>query len=271
MKINLSTKLSLVILFIFSTLALLVAFGFLAADHNVTNYEMSYSSPSSHFLLGTDELGRSTLSRVLVGLLIALKVGLMAAALSLLIGCLLGTLSGFYGGIIDSIVIWLYTTIDSIPYILLLSSFALILEKGLTNVYLSLGLTSWVSTCRLVRSAFIKHRGLEYVVSAKAIGANSFRQIFIHILPNVLPILMIQFLLIFIASIKSEVILSYLGLGVEIGTPSWGTIIDDSKTELIQGAWWNIVSVSIAMFALILSLSIVLESVKSYFDPKLKV
>ena len=142
---------------------------------------------------GTDVLGRDVLARAVHGTATALSVGLISSGISLVIGITLGAIAGYFGGKIDSLVVWLYTTIDSIPYILLIPSLTFVLGRGLINVYVAVGVTSWVTLCRLIRGEFMKHKSKDYVLAAEALGAGSLRKIFKHILPNVAHLGFVQF------------------------------------------------------------------------------
>lgn len=260
--------LSFFVIILYAFLALLCLCGFVGGDFAQVNNQNPYAPPSRDYLFGTDIFGRNVLSRALQGNLIALSVGFISTSIAATIGTSLGAIAGYFGGKIDAFVVWLYTTIDSIPYILLIVAFAFVLGQGLSSVYITLGLTSWVQICRLVRGEFIKQRHHEYVLSAQAIGASSQRQIFRHILPNIMHIVAIQFGLGFVQAIKIEVILSYLGLGVEIGTPSWGMMIDNAKLELAQGVWWNLAAATFFMFFLILSVNLFVDALRDALDPK---
>lgn len=219
---------------------------------------------------GTDVLGRDVLARAIHGTATALSVGLIASGMSLLIGLTLGAIAGYFGGKTDFIITWLYTTVDSIPYILLIPSLTFVLGRGLTNVYIAVGLTSWVTLCRLIRGEFLKHKSRDYVLAAEAMGAGSARKIFRHILPNVAHLGFVQFGLGFVAAIKIEVILSYLGLGVDPSTPSWGIMIDDAKLEMARPFWGNLLAATIFMFGLILAFNLFNDALRESLDPKLK-
>ena len=247
-------------------MALLSMLGLIAGDFATINTEASYSPPSAKYWMGTDLLGRNVLSRAIHGSFIALSIGFISTTIATLIGVFFGALAGYFRGKVDDVIVWLYTTIDSIPYILLISAFAFVLGQGLINIYLALGLTSWVKLCRLVRSEFIRHKDQEYVLSAESIGASHGRRIFHHILPNVSHIILIQFGLGFVQAIKIEVILSYLGLGVEPGTPSWGVMIDDAKLELAQGVWWNLGAAVFFMFFLILAVNLFVDALRDALE-----
>jgi len=229
----------------------------------------SYGAPSSEHLFGLDIFGRSVVAKTAKATEIAMSVGLITGLFTVVIGVTLGSLAGYFGGKIDEFLVWFYTTVSSIPQIMLLISIAFIAGKGLFTVYLSLGLTSWTGLFRLIRGEFIRHKNREYVQAATAIGGGDTRKIFKHILPNVLHIVIINFSLQFQFAIKSEVILSYLGLGVQ-GVPSWGTMINDAKLELARGVWWQLGAATAAMMVVVLAFNILGDSLRDALDPKLK-
>ncbi len=252
----------------YSIIALLVSFGVLASDWGA-EVGPSYSAPSADYWLGTDIFGRDVLTKVISGTKVAMSVGLITSLIAIPIGVFLGAIAGFYGGKIDETIVWFYTTFSSIPNIMLLIAIAFILGKGIIAVYLALGLTSWVGLCRLIRGEVMKHKNREYVQAAGAIGAGNFTKLFRHILPNVTHVIIIFTSLQFQRAIKSEVILSYLGIGVQ-GQPSWGTMIDDSKLELARGVWWQLAGATLAMFVVVLAFNILGDALRDALDPKLK-
>lgn len=260
---------ALVILF-YLILAGLCAAGLIYADHALPHPDQSFLPPSAENWFGTDIFGRDVLARAAHGTVTSLTVGFIGASLAVLIGATLGALSGYCGGFIDDLIVWFYSTIDTIPYILLLSALSYLLGAGLDTMCLAIGLTSWVGLCRLMRAEFMRHRDREYVQTAVALGAGSLRQIFIHILPNTMQIILINFSLTFVGAIKSEVILTYLGLGVEVGTPSWGMMINDAKQELVRGVWWNLTAATLFMFGLVLAFNLFNDSLRAALDPKLR-
>jgi peptide/nickel transport system permease protein len=266
-----SDKMAVVCLLIvvsYFVLAILSALGFVAADY-AKEIGPSYAPPSSEYLFGLDIFGRSVLAKTIKGSEVAMSVGLVTGVISMIIGVFLGAVSGYFGGKVDEVIVWFYTTFNSIPYIMLLVAITFILGKGIIAIYLALGLTSWVGLCRLVRGEFIRHKDREYVQAASAIGGGDFRKIFKHILPNVLHIVIINFSLQFQVAIKSEVILSYLGLGVQ-GVPSWGTMINDAKLELARGNWWQLAAATVAMMIVVLAFNILGDALRDALDPKLK-
>lgn len=261
---------SLVAILIYITLALLAKLGIIFPDVSVGNPSAQYLPFSWEHPFGTDVLGRDVLARSIHGIATALSVGLISSGIALVIGITLGAIAGYFGGKIDNLVVWLYTTVDSIPYILLIPAFTFVLGRGLINVYIAVGVTSWVTLCRLVRGEFMKHKDRDYVLAAHALGASHQRKIFRHILPNVAHLGFVQFGLGFVAAIKIEVILSYLGLGVDPSTPSWGIMIDDARLELARPFWGNLLGATIFMFGLILAFNLFNDALRESLDPKLK-
>lgn len=259
---------SLIIVCLYSIVAILAATGFLAADW-AKEVGASNLPPSADHWFGTDIFGRDVLAKVLHGTQIAMSVGLFTSLIAIPIGVFLGAVAGYFGGWVDDCITWLYTTFSSIPNIMLLISITMILGKGLFAVYIALGATSWVTLCRLIRGEVMKHKEREYVQAAGAIGGGHFRKLFLHILPNVTHIVIINTSLQFQFAIKSEVILSYLGLGVQ-GEPSWGTMIDDAKLELARGVWWQLAGATVAMFLVVLAFNLLGDALRDSLDPKLK-
>lgn len=259
---------SLIIVVVYSFVAILSACGLIAADW-AQEVGASNMAPNGEHIFGTDIFGRSVFQKVVRGTQVAMSVGLATSLIAIPIGVVLGAIAGYFGGWVDDFITWLYTTFSSIPNIMLLISITMILGKGLFAVYVALGATSWVTLCRLIRGEVMKHKEREYVQAAGAIGGGHIRKLFLHILPNVTHIVIINTSLQFQVAIKSEVILSYLGLGVQ-GEPSWGTMIDDAKLELARGVWWQLAGATLAMFIIVLAFNILGDALRDSLDPKLK-
>jgi peptide/nickel transport system permease protein len=227
---------------------------------------------------GTDFLGQSTWRKAIYGAKTSITVALFASIISILIGVPLGAVAGYFRGWVDDCVVWLYTTIGTIPGIILIMAFAVVLRtrtffgvelKGITAVYVALGLTSWVGICRLIRGEVIKRKESEYVLAARALGCSNGRIIFRHLLPNVFHVIIIDFSLRFVSFIHAEVILSFLGLG-EADKPSWGAMIDAARTELARNVWWEMAAATVAIFIISLALNIFGDALRDCLDPKLR-
>ena len=221
-------------------------------------------------VLGADRLGRDVLAKAIKGTEISVFVGVLAAVLATLIGTTLGALAGFFGGKVGDFLEWLYNVFTAIPDILLIFAFAAVLGRGVGTVVLILGLTGWTGLYRQVRAEFIKHSGREYVRAAEAIGASQMSRMFRHILPNVSHVILVRMSLLVVGFIKSEVILSYLGLGVPIDQVSWGTMLAEAQSELILGHWWQLATATACMAVFVTAFSLMADAWRDALDPKLR-
>jgi peptide/nickel transport system permease protein len=234
--------------------------------------------------LGSDESGRSVAVRSFYSIKIAFQVGLVAAFMSVAIGTILGGLAGFFGSWVDHCIMWLVSVLSSVPYLVLLAVLVYVVRGNevfsdwfdnpqerpglaLVPVYAAFGLTFWIGTCRVVRGEVMKIKELEYVQAATAIGLGRIRILLKHVIPNTTHIMFINFSLIFIGAIKSEVILSFLGLGVQ-GQPSWGVMISLGREDVQNFFFWTVLSATALMFGLVLAFNIVSDALQDAFDPK---
>jgi ABC-type dipeptide/oligopeptide/nickel transport system permease subunit len=248
--------------------ALLGVFGLLP-DYQ-TRVGGAYQAPAASLplLLGTDIFGRSVLFKVLAGVETAMLIGLLVPLIAVPLGVILGALSGYYGNAVDAFVVWLFSVVSALPEVLIVVAVSFVLGKGMIAVCVAVASVGWVMICRLVRGEFIKHREREYVLASRLLGANDMRLIFVQILPNVIHLAVISASLQVLAAIKFEVILTYLGVGVQDGS-SWGAMIAEATGELVQGIWWPLAGVALAMFFLIYALSVVGDALRDALDPKL--
>lgn len=226
---------------------------------------------------GGDRLGRDVLSKAIQGTQVSVAVGVLAALAATVLGTLLGALSGFFGGKVGDFLEWLYTVFTSIPDILLIFTLAAVLNRadaivprGIWTIVIILGLVGWTGLYRQVRAEFMKHSSREYVRAAEAIGASTTARMFRHILPNVSHVILVRMSLLVVAFIKSEVILSYLGLGVPIDQVSWGTMLAESQAELILGHWWQLVAATAFMAVFVTAFSLMADAWRDALDPKLR-
>jgi ABC-type dipeptide/oligopeptide/nickel transport system permease subunit len=193
----------------------------------------SYPIVTVKFLLGTDKYGRDILSRLLVGVRVSLGVGLVTVILSLIIGILLGATAGYFRGKTDDIIMWFINVIWSIPTLLLVFAITLVLGKGFWQVFIAIGLTTWVNVARIIRGQVLSIRELEYVEAARALGFSSTRIIIRHILPNVMGPVTVIAVSNFATAIVIEAGLSFLGVGVQSPQPSWGLMIKENYNFII--------------------------------------
>ncbi|MEI6349527.1 MAG: ABC transporter permease [Verrucomicrobiota bacterium] len=236
-----------------------------------TTYEERDATPlKGRHLLGTDLLGKDVLQQTLKGCKTALIIGGLTSLIYIPVGTLLGIFAGYYKRWVDDLVQYTYSTVASIPGILLLVAVLMILGKGLDRMAIALSLTSWIGLCRLIRGETFRQAARPYVEAARALGQSHFRIIVSHILPNVMHLVIINAVLGFSGLVMVESILSYLGVGAPVGTPSWGIMIDSARMELSREpiVWWNITAASSALFVLVLSLNLLGDSLRRAFDPK---
>ncbi|MBC3864094.1 ABC transporter permease [Undibacterium jejuense] len=220
---------------------------------------------------GADKWGHDIIKKTIKGAETSILVGIIAAFLATLLGTLFGAVAGYFGGKIDDLFNWFYSIFTSIPYLLLILSVAAVLQqKGLSTIILILAFTGWTGPFRLMRAEYMKHKAREYVWAADAIGASHWRKMFIHIFPNVSHVALVQVSILVVGFIKSEVILSFLGFGVPVGTVSWGSMLNEAQNELILGKWWQLVAATAAMAVLVTAFSLFTDALRDALDPKLK-
>jgi peptide/nickel transport system permease protein len=241
-------------------------------------------APSCWF--GLDFQGRSVFWRVLYGGRIALLITVFASLLSISLGAGLGLLAGYFGGWVDDVITWLFSTVSSIPSLLLIIAMAWVIQNrqslsqaaaqsrlqdffsGTLPIIFALGLTDWVGLCRLIRGETLRLREMDFIVAGRAIGLGHGRIVFRHILPNTFHLIIITFSLGAVGYMQIEVMLAFLGLGIT-SKPSWGRMIDDSKLELLRGVWWEVTAATMALYIICLCLNILGDALRDALDPKL--
>ncbi len=219
--------------------------------------------------MGTDNLGRDVLQRLTQGARIAFQVGVITSLIAIPIGVILGCLAGYLGGRTDDVIVWLYSTVASMPGLLFILAISMVVGKGLKGVYLGIGLMTWTSLCRLIRAEVMKHKERPYVLAARTLGAGPVRIMFRHILPNVFHIVIIAFSLRFPSAIGTEVFMSFLGIGVQ-SEPSWGIMISNARLRLWHGMWWEMTFVTLAVFLVVLAFNLVGDALRDALDPRLR-
>jgi peptide/nickel transport system permease protein len=240
----------------------------LAPYHPTDDANLMYAqeSPSRQFLFGTDAQGRDILSRVIFGARISLSVGLVSQGLNSLIGVILGLTAGFFGRWWDDLVMGLTNIMLSIPSLIFALAIVALLGPGLLNVFIALGFTNWSYSCRITRSQVLTTRSLEYVQAARALGYGRFRLMFTQILPNILgPILVIATLGV-AGAILLEASLSFLGLGVQPPTPSWGSMLSQARDQLFTAPWVSLFP-GLAIFITVLGLNLLGDGLRDVLDP----
>jgi peptide/nickel transport system permease protein len=223
-----------------------------------------------NFPLGTDSLGRDVLSRLIYGARISLTVGVIAVAFGGTVGTLLGLIAGYFGGRIDDIIMRIADIQLAFPFILLAIMVLVVLGQGVINLVLILGIGQWVVYARVARGQTISQREKDYVEAQRAIGARDGRIIIREILPNILaPIIVIASFNV-AGVILSEASLSFLGLGVPPNVPTWGSMLADSRSQLLSGKWWLAVFPGLAIMFTTLSLNILGDWLRDFLDPRLR-
>lgn len=260
-------------LIMISIIALCAVFAMQIAPYDPLEMDLSAEArlkpPSFEHLFGTDSLGRDVFSRMLYGSRISLSVGLIAVIISVGIGVVMGALSGYYGGKVDALIMRLVEVMYCFPTFFLIMMVMTFLGPSIFNVMIIIGITSWAGLCRLVRAEFMSLRERDFVLSAKVQGVHDRRLIFRHILPNAMAPIYVSATLSVGGAILIESALSFLGLGVQIPTPSWGNILTVGK-NYIDYAWWLTFFPGMAILVTVLSFNLVGEGLREMLDPKLR-
>jgi peptide/nickel transport system permease protein len=226
--------------------------------------------PSAEHWLGTDRNGRDVYARLVIGARVSLTVGFTAVLIIMTVGTLLGALAGFIGGVVDSFIMRFTDVLLSIPQILLLITAAALFRASLLTTVIVIGLTSWPGAARLVRGQFLALKGQEFVTAARAIGATPARIMRRHLFPNALAVIIVETTLWLSYAILLEASLSYLGLGAQIPTPSWGNMLQDGQRELLAGAWWLTLFPGLAIFLVVLAFNLMGDGLRDALDPRLR-
>ena len=238
-------------------------------DPGYINLKEVLMPPSPAHLLGTDTLGRDVLSRIIFGARVSLLVGFVAVGIATLIGMLVGSLAGYYGGWVDQLLMRLVDVMLCFPTIFLILAVIAVLGPSIWNIMAVIGLTGWMGVARLVRAEFLSLREREFMVAARALGASDARLIWRHLLPNALTPVMVSATLGVAGAILVESALSFLGLGVQPPTPSWGNILTMGQDN-IEIAWWLSFFPGLAILVTVMSYNLLGEGIREAIDPRLK-
>ncbi len=225
--------------------------------------------PSAQHLFGTDDLGRDVFTRMLYGAGISLKVGFVAVGIATIIGVLLGSIAGYYGGVIDLIIMRFVDIMLCFPSFFLILAVIAFLEPSIFNIMAVIGLTSWMGITRLVRAEFLSLKERDFVLAVKAMGAKSPRIIFLHILPNAMAPVLVAATLGVASAVLVESALSFLGIGVQPPTPSWGNILTLGQSTL-GVAWWLSLFPGMAILITVLGYNLLGEGIRDAIDPRLR-
>jgi peptide/nickel transport system permease protein len=239
----------------------------IAGDPNAVDLASRLRPPDHTHRLGTDDLGRDVLSRVIHGARISLTVGFTATAISLLIGSLLGALAGYYGGVADWIVSRLIEIVLCFPFLLLVLGIVALFRPSFITIMIALGLTSWTTEARFIRGEFLRIRDMEFAQAARASGARDSRIIFRHLLPNAFAPVLVSASFGVASAILTESALSFLGMGVPPPTATWGNILFSAEQHL-EYAWWLAVFPGVAIFMTVAAFNIIGDRVRDALDPR---
>ncbi len=238
-------------------------------DPTVINLRNRMEPPSRQHPLGTDIYGRDVLSRMIYGSRISLSVGFVSVGISITIGTMVGAIAGYYGGLIDNVLMRMVDMVISIPVLFLIITVVSLISPSIYNIMLVIGLTSWPGVARLVRGQFLSLREQDFTEAARALGAGDNRIIFRHILPNAMGPIIVAATLGVAAAILVESTLSYLGLGVQPPTPSWGNMLYEGQAY-IREAWWLSVFPGLAILVTVLSFNMLGDGLRDALDPRLR-
>lgn len=228
----------------------------------------AWEAPGMEFWFGTNRVGQDIFSRAVFGTLTAFEVGLLVAAAATALGAALGGVAGWLShGPLDELVLWLMGVLDSIPFYLLVAAIAFAMNGNPWAMHVGMIATFWTGTARLVRGEVMRLKEREFVAAARAIGLPGLLILARHILPNTLHVLLVQGTLVFVAAIKTEVILSFLGLGIQDGI-SWGVMLAEGSQEVLAGKFGNFLAASGFLFLLLMGFNLLSDALQDAFDIK---
>lgn len=236
-------------------------------DPNAINAWQVLSPPSWQHWFGTDELGRDVFSRVLFGAQISLKVGLVAIGIAVLLGSMVGLVAGYYGGFVDTVLMRFVDIMLCFPAFFLILAIITFLEPSIWYIMAVIGLTGWMGVARLVRAETLAIKEMDYITAARCSGASDTRIILRHILPNALSPVLVAATLGVAGAILTESALSFLGIGVQPPTPSWGNILTSGK-DYIEFAWWLSFFPGLAILVTVLAYNLLGEGIRDALDPR---
>ncbi len=256
----------------------------------ITTIACIYNLAQYYHVLGTDKVGQDVLYQSLKSIRTGLVIGTLTTLVMLPFAIMMGLMAGYFRGWIDDVIQYLYTTLNSIPGVLLIAASILLLQVYISNheadftsleqradlrllfLCIILGITSWTGLCRLLRAEALKLRDVDYVQAAQAFGVGNFSILLRHLLPNVMHIVMISIVLDFSGLVLAEAVLSYINIGVDPSMYSWGNMINSARLEIARDpvVWWSLAAAFIFMFVLVLAANLFSDAVRDAFDPRLR-
>ena len=237
--------------------------------YDIQNLNNAFHPPSAEYLFGTDNFGRSILARVAHGARISLYVGFVVVSISMIVGVSIGSIAGYYGGYTDNILMRLIDILLAIPNILLAIAIVAALGSGLTNLMIAVGIGAIPNYARIVRASVLSLREQEFIEAARSVGANNFRIITKHILPNCMAPIIVQATMGMATAIISTAALSFLGLGIQPPQPEWGAMLAESR-RFIRDHWHMVMFPGVAIATVVFGLNMIGDGLRDAFDPRLK-
>lgn len=256
-----------IVVAIFALIAICVWSGLLGQGWSEVSGSRFESASASHWF-GTNLLGQDILQRTLFGTATAFEVGLLVTVCSTVLGAVLGGLAGWYShGWLDEIILWFKGVLDSIPFYLFAAAIAFALQGNPWAMHLAMILTFWTTTARIIRGEVMRLKEREFIEAARAIGLPGLTTVFRHVLPNTFHILLVQGTIVFVAAINTEVILSFLGLGIQDGV-SWGLMLAESSQEVLAGHFGNFIAAGASLFLLLMGFNLLSDALQDALDTR---
>ena len=240
------------------------------ADPNRIDLASAAAPPSWGHPLGTDRVGRDVWARLVYASRVSVSVGMVAVSIYVVIGVILGSISGYFGGLVDDIVQRLTETVMTFPSLIIIITVVSLVGPSIYNVFLAIGLLGWPGVCRLVRAEVLSLREREFVVAARCLGVPTRRIMYRHIMPNVLAPILVVATLGVAGAILTETSLSFLGLGVQAPTPSWGNMMSDATSPtILENAPWLWLPAGLAIAICVISINFIGDGLRDAFDPRM--
>ena len=257
----------LIIVAIFAIIAVCVWSGLLGQGWSKVSGNQFESMSANHWF-GTNLLGQDILQRTLFGTATAFEVGLVVTVCSTILGTVLGGLAGWYShGWLDELILWFKGVLDSIPFYLFAAAIAFALQGNPWAMHLAMIVTFWTTTARIIRGEVMRIKEREFIEAARAIGLPGLKTVFRHVLPNTIHILLVQGTIVFVAAINTEVILSFLGLGIHDGV-SWGLMLAESSQEVLGGHFGNFIAAGTSLFLLLMGFNLLADALQDALDTR---
>ncbi|WP_029452020.1 oligopeptide ABC transporter permease [Clostridium algidicarnis] len=254
----------ILILAIFSIIAPLI----ISKDINKVDLMNISMSPSKDHILGTDEMGRDVFARLVYGGRVSLTVGMLGMLIQIFIGTTLGIIAGFYGGVVDSIIMRIVDVFMCFPFFVIAIAMAAILGPNIWNVIIIIGVLSWTGIARIVRAEILKLKKSEYIEAAHALGIKNIRILLKHLLPNIIPSVIVASTLSIASGILTEASLSFLGMGVKPPQPSWGNMLAAAQNmRTLQSEWWLWIPPGLCVFLTVMSINFIGDGMRDFLDP----